>query len=133
MTPAKYMLDTDSVSYALRGQGNVATHILDHRPSELCVSSITVAELRFGAERRKSKRLHQLIDAFVGGVTPVAFDADAASQFGRVAALLSSRGAPIDGFDALIAGHALSLKLVLVTNNVRHFARVPQLQCETWA
>src|SRR6266566_3043163 len=60
-----YMLDTDTVSFALRGQGRVATRLLEHRPSELCISSITLAELRFGAEARRSRRLHRLISTFV--------------------------------------------------------------------
>ena len=48
----KYMLDTDSVSYALRNHGNVGARILEHKPSELCISAVTLAELRFGAEKR---------------------------------------------------------------------------------
>jgi tRNA(fMet)-specific endonuclease VapC len=64
----RFVLDTDSVSYALRGEGNVGDRIRARKPSELCVSAITVAELRFGADRKKSKRLHALIDAFVQDV-----------------------------------------------------------------
>jgi len=56
-----YMLDTDTVSFAPRGQGRVGTRLLEHRPSELCISSIALAELRFGAEARRSRsRRHQL-------------------------------------------------------------------------
>jgi tRNA(fMet)-specific endonuclease VapC len=128
----KYMLDTDSVSYALRGHGNVASCILEHRPSELCISAITLAELRFGADKRRSKKLHRLIDAFVDSVTPLPFDADAAGQFGRLAADLAARGTPIGGFDAMIAAHAVSRKVVLVTNNAKHFGRVSALRCENW-
>ena len=61
----QYMLDTDTVSFALRGQGRVGTRLLEHRPSELCISSIALAELRFGAEARRSRRLHRLISTFV--------------------------------------------------------------------
>jgi tRNA(fMet)-specific endonuclease VapC len=128
----KFMLDTDSVSFALRGQGNVASRILEHKPSELCISSITLAELRFGADKRKSRKLHQLIDTFAESVTPLPFDADATAHFGRLAANLASRGTPIGGFDALIAGHAIAQKLVLVTNNAKHFGRVSRLRCENW-
>ena len=62
---AQYMLDTDTVSFALRGQGRVGTRLLEHRPSELCISSIALAKLRFGAEARRSRRLHRLISKFV--------------------------------------------------------------------
>src|SRR5262249_54740796 len=69
----RFMLDTDSVSFTLRGEGNVGTRILDHRPSELCVSSITVAELRYGASRRNSAKLHQLIDTFISNLAVMPF------------------------------------------------------------
>lgn len=128
----KYMLDTDSVSYALRGHGNVAARILELRPSELCISTITLAELRFGADKRRSRKLHRLIDAFIDSVAPLPFDAAAAGQFGRLAADLAGRGTPIGGFDAMIAAHAVSQKVVLVTNNARHFGRVSGLRCENW-
>ena len=128
-----FMLDTDSVSFALRGQGAVARRILEHRPSELCISSITLAELRYGADLRGSRKLHRQIDAFVGSVQVLSFDAEAARAFGVVGQRVSRAGTPIGGFDALIAAHALSAGLVLVTHNVRHFARVPGLESQDWA
>jgi tRNA(fMet)-specific endonuclease VapC len=129
---AEYMLDTDTVSFALRGQGRVASRLLEHRPSQLCISSIALAELRFGAESRRSRRLHHLIGAFVDAVEPVAFDQRAADHFGPVAAVLARRGAPIGTFDTLMAAHALSLGLTFVTNNTQHFARVAGLRTENW-
>jgi tRNA(fMet)-specific endonuclease VapC len=126
------MLDTDIVSYALRGHGNVAARILEHRPSELCVSAITLAELRYGADRRASKKLHKLIDTFTTSVVPLAFDTEAADRFGRLAADLAEKRTPIGSFDAMIAAHALTLKLTLITNNEKHFARVAGLKCENW-
>ena len=128
----EYLLDTDTVSFALRGQGRVAGRLLEHRPSELCISSITLAELRFGAERRRSRRLHGLISTFVESVAAIAFDQRAADQFATVATALVRRGAPIGTFDTLLAAHALSLGLTLVTNNTRHFARVAGLRTENW-
>lgn len=127
-----FMLDTDTVSFALRGQGRVATRLLDHRPSEICLSSITLAELRYGADMRRSRKLHGLIDAFAEAMAIVLFDGDAADRFGAVAASLARKGAPIGGFDTLIAAHALALRLTLVTNNSRHFDRVAGLKTENW-
>jgi predicted nucleic acid-binding protein len=69
-----YMLDTDTVSYALRGIGGVAQRILQHRPSEIVISSITLAELRHGADRKKSRKLHGLIDTFIAVTGVAAFD-----------------------------------------------------------
>ncbi|MCG5054103.1 MAG: type II toxin-antitoxin system VapC family toxin [Myxococcales bacterium] len=128
----KFLLDTDTVSYALRGQGGVGSKILSLKPSQLAVSSITVAELRYGAERKASQRLHALVSNFLSGVEVVDFDNDAAAIFGRIASLLAERGSPIGDFDVLIAAHAISLKRVLVTNNTKHFSRVPGLKIENW-
>jgi tRNA(fMet)-specific endonuclease VapC len=129
----RYMLDTDTVSWGLRGQGAVAAHLLAHRPSELCVSSITLAELRFGADAKASKKLHALIDTFVASVIVMPFDAGAADRFGPVANALAKRGEPIGTFDTLMAAHALSLGVTFVTNNSKHFQRVAGLKTANWA
>lgn len=121
----QYMLDTDTVSFALRGQGRVAARLLEHRPSQLCISSITLAELRFGAEARRSRKLHGLITTFVETVAVVPFDQPAADRFPAVATSLTRRGEPIRTFDTLMASHALSLGLTFVTNNTKHFGRGP--------
>ena len=127
------MLDTDTVSWALRGQGDVPARLLEHRPSELCISSITLAELRFGADAKASRKLHRLIDTFVQSVAVMPFDEAAAGRFGPVGSALAKRGEPIGTFDTLIAAHALSLGLTFVTNNVKHFQRVPGLKVANWA
>ena len=126
------MLDTDTVSWALRGQGGVATRLLEHRPSQLCISAITLAELRFGADAKGSRKLHGLIDTFVQSVAVMPFDEAAAGRFGLVAHALARKGQPIGTFDTLIAAHALSLGLTFVTNNARHFRRVGGLKTANW-
>lgn len=130
---ALYMLDTDTVSFALRGVGDVGTRLAERKRSELCVSAITVAELRFGAHKRASQKIHRAIDAFLSGVEVVAFDAVAAERFGVIAATLAVDGTPIGQLDTMIAAHALSASATLVTNNQRHFARVNGLRIESWA
>ncbi len=75
-----YMLDTDSVSLALRGQGRVADCILDHRPSELCISSITLAELHYGAEKRRSRKLRRLIRTFTDSRRRTGYEASGSSR-----------------------------------------------------
>jgi tRNA(fMet)-specific endonuclease VapC len=126
------MLDTDTVSYALRGQGRVAERILENLPSELCISVITEAELRFGADRRKSKKLHQLIDTFIEPISVVPFDQTCAVSFGKVGSKLFAKGKPIGQYDTLIAAHAVSLGVTLVTNNGAHFSHVDGLKTENW-
>jgi tRNA(fMet)-specific endonuclease VapC len=128
----KYMLDTDTVSFALRGVGNVAVRLLEHSPSELCMNAITVAELRYGADHRRSRKLHGLIDTFAASVAVAPFDQAAAARFGAVAGTLVRQGTPIGGFDALIAAHALAIDVALVTNNTKHFGRVHGLRLDNW-
>jgi tRNA(fMet)-specific endonuclease VapC len=126
------MLDTDTVSFALRGHGRVVARLLEHRPSELCISSITLAELRYGAAARRSRKLHRLISTFVEPIAVISFDQSAAGRFGAIAAALARRGEPIGTFDTLVAAHAMALRLTFVTNNTRHFSRVPGLETENW-
>jgi tRNA(fMet)-specific endonuclease VapC len=127
-----YLLDTDTVSFALRGAGSVAVTILSKRPSQIAISSLTLGELRFGAEKRKSRKLHKLVDVFSETVEVLPFDAVAANHFGKLCALLERRRTPIGMIDTMIAGHAQALDRVLVTNNGKHFTRVPGLKLENW-
>ena len=127
-----FLLDTDTVSFVLRGEGRAGARLVERRPAEVAISSVTLAELRFGAERRRSKRLHALIDEFVAAVAVLPFDAAAADEFGRLRSILESRGRAIGALDTMLAAHALSLDLTFVTGNARHFARIPRLRLEDW-
>ena len=129
----RYLLDADTVSYALRGQGRVASRILERPPSDVCISAITLAELRYGAERKKSQKLRRAIRGFVKDITVVPFDEAAAERFGAVATELSAAGTPIGVVDTLVAAQALSLGLTVVTNNIKHFAHVQGLKIENWS
>lgn len=126
------MLDTDTVSFALRGVGNVGATLLQRAPAELCISAVTLAELRFGADRRGSTKLHALIGSFARTIRVMPFDSEAADQFGRIGSMLAGLGTPIGQMDTMIAAHALALEVTLVTNNARHFERVPSLPLESW-
>lgn len=132
MTERRFMLDTDTVSFILRGQGHAGAQLTTHAPSEICLSSISLSELRFGADKRRSKRLHALIDTFTATIEVLPFDAAAATIFGRVCAALESRGTPIGTLDTLIAAHAMSLNLALVTNNTKHFKQARGLKTLNW-
>ena len=129
---ARYLLDADTVSYALRGQGQVAARLLQHPPSDIAISALTLAELGFGAEEKQSATLRRAIRAFVQDVTVVPFDDEAAAHFSTLAAALAREGSPIGVLDTLVAAHALALGLTIVTNNTRHFSRVSGLKVENW-
>ncbi len=107
--------------------------LLVRAPSEVCISAVTLAELRYGAEHRRSKKLTGLIETFVRGVSVAAFDASAAGSFGALAAELTRTGTPIGQLDTMIAAHALSLRVTLVTNNTKHFSKVANLRVENWS
>lgn len=126
------MLDTDTVSYAIRGVGDVGQKIVERTPSELCISAITLAELRFGVGRRKSRKLDRAVDGFVTNLAVVPFDGGCAMTFGRIASKLAESGALIGETDTLIAAHAVTLGLTLVTNNEKHFTRVAGLKIVNW-
>ena len=93
---------------------------------------MTLAELRYGADMRRSRKLHGLIDTFVEAIVVRPFDQTAADRFGTVATSLARQGVPIGEFDTLIAAHALATRLTLVTNNTKPFSRVVGLTTENW-
>lgn len=128
----RFILDTDAVSYAIRGAGRVGEQIVQHTRAELCISAITLAEIRFGAERVNARRLNRSIDAFLRDMPVLPFDADCARTFGRIGARLAEKGETIGEIDTMIAAHALTLGVTLVTNDERHFSRVPGLRIVNW-
>ncbi len=130
-----YLLDTNICVYVIRGRRReVVARFLQHDASDLFVSSVTTAELYFGMEKsdRRERNLETL-ETFLSPLVVTPFDQAAARRYGELRADLERRGLPIGPLDTLIAAHALSLGAVLVTNNVREFARVPGLRVENWA
>ena len=87
----RYMLDADTVSYALRGQGNVSKHLLARRPSEVCISAITLGELRYGVEAKRSEKLRRSLGALLEDIAVIAFDEGAAERFASLAATLARK------------------------------------------
>jgi tRNA(fMet)-specific endonuclease VapC len=127
-----HMLDTNTVSFVFKNQGRVAQRLLSLKPSSICVSAITVAELRYGAEKRQSQKLHSLIERFLTPFTVCPFGEAEATRYGELCADLELEGTPIGEIDTQIAAHALTLGVTLVTNNDRHFSQVTGLQLEDW-
>jgi tRNA(fMet)-specific endonuclease VapC len=129
----RYMLDTNVCVRALKAAATskLAGHFNRHA-EQICISSIVLAELHYGAE--KSERVGEnltAIEHFVARLTAVLdFDQTAAAEFGRVRVAL--RKQPIGPLDTLIAAHALSRDLIVVTSNTNEFSRVPGLALEDW-
>ena len=129
-----YLLDTDTCSYAIRGaSAALDAALVAAAPGSLALSAVTRAELVFGLEKRGNPRvLARAIHAFLDRVAVMPWDGAAADQFARLRAQLERAGTPIGIFDTMIAGHALSLDAILVSNNTRHFQKVGALKAENW-
>ena len=126
-----FLLDTNAVIAALKGQERVLSRIRAQSPRDVSMSSIVAHELYYGAF--KSQRLAENLDRVDAIQFPVIeFDRDDARSAGEIRAQLGFAGTPIGPYDVLIAGQALSRSLVLVTRNGREFARVDGLKIEDW-
>jgi tRNA(fMet)-specific endonuclease VapC len=130
----KFLLDTDTCVFWLRGQAAVQARLAAVDPEALSISVITLAELRYGADcSAQPDTNHQAIDDFLSGVAVLTVDADIARTFGEVKAQLRRQGNLIEDFDLLLAATALANGLTLVTNNTAHFGRVGGLTLDNWA
>ena len=129
-----YLLDTNIVSHWMRGHPEVLRRVRSHAPSELSLSSITLAEILYGIEKspaRKGQRRDR-ITSILSQLQLHPFDEAAARRYARVRAHLEESGQPISERDTQIASVALSRRLTVVTNNVREFGRVSGLTVEDW-
>lgn len=130
----RYMLDTDTCSYVMKRSSDPLLKRLRKTPvNEVCISVITNCELLFGVEI--SPRRHQdaaAVEAFLQYVEVLDFPNEASAHYAKIRAELKTRGMMIGANDLLIAAHARSLGLTLVTNNTREFGRVPKLKIENW-
>ena len=130
----KYMLDTNICIYAIKHKPpEVIKNFLMHDPDDICISSITYGELMHGVEQSQAVEKNRLaITMFLSSITILPFGHYAAEEYGKIRAALERKGTPIGPMDMLIAGHARSEGLILVTNNTREFFRVEDLEVEDW-
>lgn len=130
----RYLLDTNIVIYTIkRRPPEVAARFAELQADELCLSSISLSELLFGAANSQQPAKAMEAVAAIGEVLEIAaFDQAAARAYGPLRAELERQGRPIGALDTLIAAHALSLDATLVTHNVGEFGRVPGLRVEDW-
>lgn len=132
--PNRYLLDTNICIYIAKGQPLAVRHRFEsHTLQELAMSTITVGELRFGAEKSQSRdRALATIAQLVQMIQPCALPMAAAEHYGHVRASLQQQGMPIGNNDLWLAAHALAEGWTLVTNNTREFSRVDGLRVENW-
>lgn len=128
-----YMLDTNIVIYVIKRKPLEVREKFNQNATRLCVSSITVAELYYGAEKSQFPEQNlAVIEDFLSRLTILDYTSKAASHFGNIKAALSKKGQIIGENDIHIAAHARSEGLVLVTNNLREFERVEGLRLDNW-
>ena len=129
----KYLLDTNIVIYVLKRRRKEVLEIFNRNASRMAISSITLSELIYGAEKSPNmdKNL-EAIEEFVSHLDVLPYDAKASQHYGQIKAALEKRGEIIGENDIHIAAHAISQGLILVTNNLQEFKRVPNLARENW-
>lgn len=130
----KYMLDTNICVYLIKKKPeSVLVNLQANINDDLSISSITLAELMYGVEASLNPEKNSLaLNLFLSIVDILSFDDEAAAEYGRICAVLRKKGTPIGTMDMLIAAHAKSKGLTVVTNNVREFERVEGLNLENW-
>ncbi len=129
----KYLLDTNIVIYTMKNRPQQVKRRFQKHKDEMCISAVTLGELVFGAEHSQEvERNLTDIEALVARIEVLPLDTKAAYHFGQIRAALYAIGRPIGPYDMLIAGHARASGLILVTNNINEFERVPGLMLENW-
>ncbi len=130
----RYMLDTNICIYAIKHKPEqVFIRLQEHDPAEICISSVTYAELVHGAEKSKAIEKNRVALALLlANIEIMNFDSLAAESYGKIRADLVKAGTPIGPLDMMIAGHAKSLGYTIVTNNIKEFERVKEIKLENW-
>lgn len=130
----KYMLDTNICIFSIKNKStSLIQHLSKIDPSEICISSITLSELYYGVYKSQAKEKNlSALEKMLTSLEVVSFDSLAGQSYGELRADMEKTGDIIGPLDFLIAAHALSLKSILVTNNVSEFKRVKNLKVEDW-
>lgn len=129
----RYMLDTNTVIFILKNRPPLIQRAFNEHAERLAISTVVLSELVYGTENSVRKEQNLLIvEGFTARLTVLAFDERAAYHTGQIRAELRRTGRTIGPYDSMIAGHARSAGLVVVTNNSSEFERVPGLQVEDW-
>ena len=131
----KYLLDTNICIYIINEKPrNVLNKFEQYPVHEFGISSITHAELQYGVTKSGQKNRNQLaLDEFLLPLTILPFHGTSLMEsYGRIRVFLESKGKAIGPLDTLIAAHALSMDLTIISNNIKEFSRIPNLKCENW-
>ena len=131
----KYLLDTNICIYIINEKPEQVLRKFEQYPvQEFGISSVTQAELQYGVQKSKNKNTNQdALDEFLLPLTVIPFHGKRLVEcYGKIRVLLESKGKTIGPLDMLIAAHALSLDLTIISNNIKEIARIPNLKCQNW-
>ena len=128
----RYMLDTDIASYLIRGDHPGVTEKFTELYENCAISSITAAELQYGAKKRNNRILTQKVQALCNLLPIIPWNDEAAKAYAKLRVELENAGTPIGNMDMLIAASAIAEDATLVTNNVEHFSRITSLKIGNW-
>ncbi len=129
----KFMLDTNICIFTIKNRPVQVREVFTRHHGQMCISSVTLMELIYGAEKSASpERNLAVVEGFAARLDVLKYDENAAVHTGQLRAELGRAETPIGPYDQMIAGHARSLGLILVTNNRREFDRVSGLRVEDW-
>ncbi|HED16184.1 MAG TPA: tRNA(fMet)-specific endonuclease VapC [Gammaproteobacteria bacterium] len=129
----KYMLDTNIVIYTIKNKPQEVREAFKRHDGQMCISTVTLGELIYGAERStQPEKNMEVVEGMAARLEVLPFGSHDAAHFGQLRAELVSSGKTIGPYDMMIAGHARSNGLILVTNNGKEFNRVPGLRVENW-
>lgn len=129
-----YMLDTNICIYTMKNKPQQVREKFNLCQHQLCMSSVVLMELAVGAEKSMYReKAFRALEVFADSLMILEYDIHAGYHTANIKATLEKQGTPIGAYDAMIAGHARSLGLIVVTNNEREFKRVDGLRVENWA
>ena len=130
----KFMLDTNTCIYLIKQKPpSVLKNLKEHSAGDIGISSITLAELHYGAEKSQHfQKNREALSEFILPLEIADFDEKASQTYGTVRSALEKEGKPIGSMDMLIGSHALSLSVTLVTNNTKEFKRIKNLKVVDW-
>ncbi|HXY54998.1 MAG TPA: type II toxin-antitoxin system VapC family toxin [Nitrospirota bacterium] len=131
----KYLLDTNICIYLIKQKPlKLLKHFKSHKVGDIGISSITLAELRYGVSKSQHvEKNRQALDEFILPLEIEDFDEKAAAEYGNMRADLEKTGKPIGSMDMLIGAHALALGVTLVTNNIKEFKQIKDLKVIDWS
>ncbi|OZI43904.1 type II toxin-antitoxin system tRNA(fMet)-specific endonuclease VapC [Bordetella genomosp. 4] len=129
----KFMLDTNVCIFTIKNRPLEVRETFKRHSGQMCISTVTLMELIYGAEKSSDPERNLAdVEGFAARLEVLKYDSEAAAHTGQLRAELVRLGKPIGPYDQMIAGHARSQGLIVVTNNRREFDRVPGLRIEDW-